>query len=159
MHNVATNRPPLRDPWLQRLRILLEAMPAVIDVSIGEEEGSWSVRVEYDYGDSFLYIALDDVRNMMRLVHDAYHRSTERSRVWELTWFDLNDWHEDGGVAPFSWLEVDGIDPSVLGKSIQWHEREARRVEARAERPEQSETEEDLAEWGVGPLVGDGSPL
>lgn len=122
MQNTEEQVPEIRDPWLRRVKNVLEATPAINDVSVVEKQDGWSVRVEYDYRDSFLYIALEGVRGMMQPVHDEYRRSAARSRVWECTWFDASEWHGDGGVAPYYWLEVEGIDPAVLSTSIEGYE-------------------------------------
>ncbi|MFC1531130.1 hypothetical protein ACFL5T_02685 [Gemmatimonadota bacterium] len=149
----------LQDPWLRRVKNILEATPAIVHLSVVEKQDGWMVSVEYDYRDADLYIVLGAVREMMQPVHDACRRSTARSLVRECTWFDANDWGYDGGTPPYYWLEVEGIDPSVLGQRLEWYEREARLVEERTERPEQAGTEEALAVWEVGTLAEDGSPL
>ena len=118
MHNVATGRPPLRDPWLQRLRDLLGAMPAVVDVHIREDEKEWRVYIEYDWRCSDLYITRSDILDLLLPLHIAFEHSSKRGRITDSTWFDSSD-----SENPSYFLAVEGMDPCVLDKSIEWFER------------------------------------
>jgi len=107
------------DPWLKRLERLLTAMPAVVEVWIREFEDGWWVRVEYTWNCCELYINHSDVKELLELPTIVDCSST-KCMVFASISFDENDC-----VDPYYLLDVKGLDPSVLGASIERFERKA----------------------------------